>query len=80
MTHQRRAEVFVTAVLRHGERRAIERSGPEPTDAYWVYGGSLDTIIASVRGRKATCHLDERLTARNPDAGFYVHDLGTQQP
>ena len=48
-----------------------------------IYGGSLDTIIASVHaGRQG--HMptwDERLTtAEMRTLALYVHDLRTQQP
>ena len=79
-------EVFVTTCAAcHGENAEGNREfgAPNLTDAYWIYGGSLDTIIASVhRGRQG--HMptwDERLTsAEIRTLALYVHDLGTQQP
>jgi cytochrome c oxidase cbb3-type subunit 3 len=79
-------EVFVTTcVACHGENGEGNREvgAPNLTDAYWVYGGNLDTIIASVHaGRQG--HMptwDERLTtAEIRTLAVYVHDLRTQQP
>ena len=46
-------EVFVTTCAAcHGENGQGNREvgAPNLTDAYWVYGGSMDAIIASVHG------------------------------
>ena len=79
-------EVFVTACAAcHGEdAKGIRDVGaPNLTDARWIYGGELDTIIASVHGGRRG-HMptwDERLTpAEIRTLALYVHDLGTQQP
>jgi cytochrome c oxidase cbb3-type subunit III len=79
-------EVFLTSCATcHGENaKGIRDVGaPNLTDAYWVYGGDLDTIIASVHGGRQG-HMptwDERLTAAEIRIlALYVHDLGTQQP
>lgn len=60
-----------------------EVGAPNLTDAYWVYGGTLDTIIASVHGGRQG-HMptwDERLTtAQMRTLAVYVHDLGTSRP
>ena len=79
-------EVFVTTCAAcHGENAKGNRDvgAPNLTDAYWVYGGDLDTIIASVHGGRQG-HMptwDERLTtAEIRTLALYVHDLGTQQP
>ena len=79
-------EVFVTTCAAcHGENAQGNREvgAPNLTDAYWIYGGSLDTIIASVHaGRQG--HMptwDERLTsAEIRTLALYVNDLGMQQP
>lgn len=79
-------KVFVeTCVACHGEdAKGIRDVGaPNLTDSRWVYGGDLDTVIASVHGGRQG-HMptwDERLTpAEIRTLALYVHDLGTQQP
>ena len=79
-------EVFLTTCAAcHGEDAEGKRDvgAPNLTDSYWVYGGDLDTIIASVHGGRQG-HMptwDERLTrAEIRTLALYVHDLGTQQP
>jgi cytochrome c oxidase cbb3-type subunit 3 len=79
-------EVFATTCAAcHGENGQgdVEVGAPNLTDAYWVYGGDLDTIIASVHGGRQG-HMptwDERLsTAEIRTLAVYVHDLGTAQP
>ena len=79
-------EVFVTTCAAcHGENAqgSAEVGAPNLTDARWLYGGNLDTIIASVHGGRQG-HMptwDERLnTAEIRTLALYVHDLGTQQP
>ena len=79
-------EVFVTTcAVCHGDNAAGNRDvgAPNLTDAYWIYGGTVATIITSVHaGRQG--HMptwDERLTkAEMRTLALYVHDLGTQQP
>lgn len=79
-------EVFATTCAAcHGEDARGNRDvgAPNLTDAYWVYGGDMQTIIASVHGGRQG-HMptwDERLTG--PEIrmlSLYVHDLGTRQP
>jgi cytochrome c oxidase cbb3-type subunit 3 len=79
-------EVFVTTCVPcHGENAQgkLDVGAPNLTDPYWVYGGDLDTIIASVHGGREG-HMptwDERLTtAEIRTLALYVHDLGTRQP
>ncbi len=79
-------EVFVTTCAScHGENAQGNREvgAPNLTDAHWIYGGNIDTIIASVHGGRQG-HMptwDERLTtAEIRTLAVYVHDLGTQQP
>lgn len=79
-------EVFVTnCVACHGENGEGNREvgAPNLTDAYWVYGGAMDTIIASVHGGRQG-HMptwDERMTtAEIRTLAVYVHDMGTRQP
>ena len=74
-----------TCAACHGETAQGNRDvgAPNLTDAYWVYGGDLDTIIASVHGGRQG-HMptwDERLTAAEiRTLALYVHDLGSQRP
>ncbi|MGD9913011.1 MAG: cytochrome-c oxidase, cbb3-type subunit III [Rhizobiaceae bacterium] len=79
-------KVFVsTCAACHGENGQgnPEVGAPNLTDAYWIYGGSMDTIIASVHGGRQG-HMptwDQRLTTANiRTLALYVHDLGTQRP
>ncbi|GLS41735.1 Cbb3-type cytochrome c oxidase subunit [Mesorhizobium tianshanense] len=79
-------EVFATTCAAcHGEDAKGNRDvgAPNLTDAYWVYGGDMQTIIASVHGGRQG-HMptwDERLTgAEIRMLSLYVHDLGTRQP
>jgi len=79
-------EVFVTTCAAcHGENGEgnAELGAPNLTDAYWIYGGSMDTIIASVHGGRQG-HMptwDGRLTtAEIRTLALYVYDLGMQQP
>lgn len=79
-------EVFATNCAScHGEdaRGNRDLGAPNLTDGYWIYGGTLDTIIASVHGGREG-HMptwDERLTtAEIRTLTLYVYDLGMQQP
>lgn len=79
-------EVFgVTCAACHGENGEGNRDtgAPNLTDNYWVYGGGMDAIIASVHGGRQG-HMptwDERLTkAEIRTLAVYVHGLRTQQP
>jgi cytochrome c oxidase cbb3-type subunit 3 len=79
-------EVFATTCTPcHGEdaRGNREVGAPNLTDAYWVYGGTLESIIASVHGGRSG-HMptwDERLTkAEIRTLAVYVHDLGARRP
>lgn len=79
-------EVFVTTCATcHGDdaKGKQDVGAPNLTDAYWVYGGDLGAIIASVHGGRQG-HMptwDERLTnAEIRTLALYVHDLGTEQP
>ena len=79
-------EVFATTCAScHGENAEgnQELGAPNLTDNYWIYGGSMDTIIASVHGGRQG-HMptwDERLTnAEIRTLALYVHDLATRQP
>jgi cytochrome c oxidase cbb3-type subunit 3 len=79
-------EVFLTTCAAcHGENAQgnPDVGAPNLTDAHWLYGGDLDTIIASVHGGRQG-HMptwDERLTpAEIRILALYVHDLGTEQP
>lgn len=79
-------EVFTTTcVACHGENAQgnPEVGAPNLTDGHWLYGGSLDTIIASVHGGR-NGHMptwEQRLTTPEiRTLALYVHDLGTQQP
>ena len=65
----------------HGENAKGNRDvgAPNLTDAHWIYGGDLDTIIDSVHGGRQG-HMptwDERLTpAEIRMLALYVHDFG----
>jgi len=79
-------ETFVTTCAAcHGENAEGNRDlgSPNLTDPHWLYGGDLDTIIASVHGGRQG-HMptwDERLApAEIRTLALFVHDLGTQQP
>lgn len=79
-------EVFLTNCAPcHGEdaNGSLDFGAPNLTDPYWLYGGDLDTIIASVHGGRQG-HMptwDERLTtAEIRTLALYVYDLGVQQP
>lgn len=69
----------------HGEKAEGNRElgAPTLTDARWIYGGDLQTIIASVHGGRQG-HMptwDERMTdAEIRTLSLYVHDLGTATP
>lgn len=80
------AMVFAsTCAACHGENGQGNREmgAPNLTDAYWVYGGSLNEIIVSVHGGRKG-HMptwDERLSnAEIRTLSLYVHDLGTKRP
>ena len=66
----------------HGENAKGNRDvgAPNLTDAHWLYGGDLDTIIPSVHGGRQG-HMptwDERLTpAEIRTLALYVHDLNS---
>ncbi|MET4702284.1 cytochrome c oxidase cbb3-type subunit 3 [Constrictibacter sp. MBR-5] len=64
-------------------RGTRELGAPNLTDDYWVYGGDLDTIIATVHGGRQG-HMptwDERLTdAEIKILALYVHSLGVETP
>lgn len=80
-----REDFAATCAACHGENAegSLEFGAPNLADPYWVYGGSLADIIASVHGGRQG-HMptwDERLTtAEIRTLAAYVHDLGTQQP
>ncbi len=79
-------EVFAsTCAACHGDDAtgSAEVGAPNLTDAFWVYGGDLQTIIASVHGGREG-HMptwDERLSTIDiRTLALYVHDLGTVRP
>lgn len=79
-------EVFAaTCAACHGDdaQGIADVGAPNLTDARWVYGGDLQTIITSVHGGRQG-HMptwDERLSdAEIRTLSLYVHDLGTGQP
>lgn len=61
----------------------VELGAPNLTDASWIYGGTLNDIVASVHGGRQG-HMptwDDRLTTPElRTLSLYVHDLGSQQP
>jgi cytochrome c oxidase cbb3-type subunit 3 len=79
-------EIFLTTCAAcHGEdaRGNREVGAPNLTDRYWVYGGDLQAIIASVHGGRQG-HMptwDERLTpAEIKMLALYVDSLGVENP
>lgn len=79
-------EVFLsTCAACHGEDAKGSRDvgAPNLMDPYWIYGGDLPTIVATVHGGRRG-HMptwDERLTgAEIRTLALYVHDLNRQQP
>ncbi len=78
-------QVFLTTcAVCHGEdaKGNRELGAPNLTDSHWIYGGDMDTIIASVHGGRQG-HMptwQQRLTtAEIRTLALYVHDLGTQK-
>ena len=79
-------EVFITTCAAcHGEdaRGMADVGAPNLTDAYWIYGGDLQTIVTSIHGGRQG-HMptwDERLTeAEIRILALYVHSLGVENP
>lgn len=79
-------EVFLTSCAAcHGEnaRGSREVGAPNLTDAYWIYGGTMQTIIESVHGGRQG-HMptwDERLTsAEIKILALYINSLGVEKP
>lgn len=79
-------EVFATTCAAcHGDNAEGKQDmgAPNLTDASWIYGGSLDAIIASVYGGREG-HMptwDKRLsTVEIRTLALYVHDLGAPRP
>ncbi|MDW9461234.1 cytochrome-c oxidase, cbb3-type subunit III [Sinorhizobium meliloti] len=79
-------EVFLTTCAAcHGEdaRGSREVGAPNLTDAYWIYGGTMQGIIESVHGGRQG-HMptwDERLTpAEIKILALYVNSLGVEKP
>jgi cytochrome c oxidase cbb3-type subunit 3 len=80
-----REDFAATCAACHGENAEgnVEVGAPNLTDHYWIYGGSMDNIIATVHGGRQG-HMptwDERLTtAEIRTLAAYVHDLGARSP
>lgn len=79
-------EVFLTscAACHGGNARGNQDLGaPNLTDAYWIYGGNLQTIVTTVHGGRHG-HMptwDERLTdAEIKILALYVHSLSVEKP
>ncbi len=79
-------EVFAASCAAcHGDagEGITDIGAPNLTDARWVYGGDMETIIASVHGGRQG-HMptwDERMTdAEIRTLSLYVHDLGMRRP
>ncbi|KQY12756.1 cytochrome-c oxidase, cbb3-type subunit III [Rhizobium sp. Root482] len=79
-------EVFLTTCAAcHGEdaKGNQEVGAPNLTDNYWVYGGDLQTIIASIHGGRQG-HMptwDERLSKADIKIlALYVDSLGRENP
>lgn len=79
-------EVFAsTCAACHGDNAQgnTELGAPNLTDAYWLYGGQLNTIIDTVHeGRQGHMPMwDERLTkAEIRTLALYVQDMGAKKP
>lgn len=79
-------EVFATTcVACHGEEAKGDRElgAPDLTDGYWVYGGSMDAILASVHGGRQGYMpaWDKRLSTANiRTLAAFVYELGAQKP
>jgi cytochrome c oxidase cbb3-type subunit III len=79
-------EIFATnCVSCHGENAQGNREvgAPNIADGRWIYGGTLDTIIATVHGGREG-HMptwEKRLTTGEiRTLALFVHDLGTRKP
>jgi cytochrome c oxidase cbb3-type subunit 3 len=79
-------EVFqTTCVPCHGEdaKGDPEVGAPNLSDNHWIYGGSLERIIATIHGGRQG-HMptwDERLTpAKIKILALFVNDLGKGRP
>jgi cytochrome c oxidase cbb3-type subunit 3 len=79
-------EIFLTTCAAcHGEdaKGKPDVGAPNLTDAYWVYGGTLQSIIQSVHGGRQG-HMptwDERLSpAEIKILALYVNSLGVEKP
>lgn len=79
-------EVFVSnCAACHGEdaKGNQEVGAPNLTDQHWIYGGDLETIIATIHGGRQG-HMptwDERLTPGDIKIlALYVHSLGSKVP
>lgn len=79
-------EVFLTSCAAcHGAnaRGNQDLGAPNLTDAYWIYGGNLQTIVTTVHGGRHG-HMptwDERLTnAEIKILALYVHSLRVEKP
>jgi len=79
-------EVFLAnCAACHGEdaRGNQDLGAPNLTDPYWIYGGDLHTIVATVHGGRQG-HMptwDERLTDTEIKIlALYVHSLGVENP
>lgn len=79
-------EVFLAnCAACHGEdaRGQQELGAPNLTDAYWIYGGDLESIVTTVHGGRRG-HMptwDERLTAAEIRIlALYVHALRIEKP
>lgn len=79
-------QVFLTTCAAcHGENAtgSQEMGAPNLTDDYWIYGGDISTIVATVHGGREG-HMptwDERLTkAQIKMLAVYVYSLGVENP
>ncbi len=69
----------------HGENAKgnAEVGAPNLTDKYWIYGGDLDTIAATLYGGRQG-HMptwDKRLSPADIKIlAIYVHSLGVENP
>ncbi|WP_137934711.1 cytochrome-c oxidase, cbb3-type subunit III [Mesorhizobium comanense] len=79
-------QVFLTTCAAcHGENAKgnVDVGAPNLTDKYWIYGGDLETIVATIHGGRQG-HMPtwgKRLSAADIKIlALYVHSLGVENP
>lgn len=79
-------QVFLTnCAACHGEdaKGSVDIGAPNLTDKYWIYGGNLETIVATLHGGRQG-HMptwDKRLSPADIKIlALYVYSLGVEKP